>query len=103
MFTSLNSFEPGANVQSLSNQQMYLLLEHQRISQDKGKEALFISENILNLNNQIIAENYNLANVEKDIAANSTIIEYICIDLKRTSDEIKVRDLNFYACRRKLR
>jgi hypothetical protein len=69
------------------------LLERQRDSQEKSKEALAISERILELNNQIIAENYKLASVEKDIAANSTIVEYICGNLRNISSEIEASAL----------
>jgi hypothetical protein len=66
------------------------LLERQQDSQKKGQEAFAISERILDLNNQIIAENYRLASVEKDIAANSTIVQYICGNLNSISREIVV-------------
>jgi hypothetical protein len=69
------------------------LLERQQDSQEKSKEALAISERILELNNQIIAENYKLASVEKDIAANSTIVEYICGNLKNITGEIEASAL----------
>lgn len=59
------------------------LLERQLVSQEKSKEAIAISLRILELNNQIIAEKYKLAGVEKDVAASNTIIEYICENIKR--------------------
>jgi hypothetical protein len=71
--------------------QIDLLLKHQQDSQEKSKEALVISEKILTLNNQVIEENYKLAGVEKDIAANSTIIEFICGDMHRISSQIEVK------------
>jgi hypothetical protein len=59
------------------------LLSRQKDSQQKTKEALLISEKILKLNNQVLAETYKLAGVEKDISASSVIMEFICSDLVR--------------------
>jgi hypothetical protein len=81
-----------------------LLLKHQKESQEKGKEALGISDAILFFNKQILNlkeqiesiknkinfENYKLASVEKGISSNSSIIYYFCDDLKRISKEIEV-------------
>jgi hypothetical protein len=75
------------------HERMDQLLKHQQDSQSKFKHALEISERILALNNQLIAENYKLAGVEKDISANSIIIDYICSDMKKIGRDIEVQFL----------
>jgi uncharacterized membrane protein YheB (UPF0754 family) len=80
-----------------------LLLKHQKESQDAGIESLAISSTIITFNNQILAlkdqiaaitikiidEKFKLASVDKIVAANSSIVEYICGNLKRLSQEIQ--------------
>jgi hypothetical protein len=86
MFTSDTA--PSSLVQQYQKR-MDQLLHHQKDSCEKGRDAVLISERILDLNNQIIAENSKLANVEKSIAANSSIIEYICSDMKKIGEKVR--------------
>jgi hypothetical protein len=70
-----------ANLASLFQQQQTnadLLLKHQLDSQEKGKEALAISERIFHLTAQVIEERYKLDVVEKEVAKEMKIIEGIC-------------------------
>jgi hypothetical protein len=70
--------------------QLDKLLIHQQRLQEKTSTALLISANILSLGNQLVEENTKLSRVERDVAANSLIIDYLCGNMSRISSEIEV-------------